>query len=48
MLLEGRFETGHLWAAIALNALYLALASALFLWVFRRALDQGTLVQAGE
>jgi ABC-2 type transport system permease protein len=48
VLLEGRFETGHLWAAIALNALYLALASALFLGVFRHALDQGTLVQAGE
>lgn len=48
VLLDGRFETVHLWAAIVLNAVYLALAGLLFLRVFRRTLEQGTLVQSGE
>lgn len=48
VLLDGRFETTHLWAAIGLNLLYLGLAMLLFLRVFRRTLEQGTLVQSGE
>ena len=48
VLLEGRFEAGHLWAAILLNAVYLGLAAWLFLNAFRRTLENGTLVQSGE
>lgn len=42
------FPTGHLAAAIGLNAVYLALSAGTFAWFFRKAREQGALVQQGE
>ncbi len=47
-LLEGRFAAGHLSAAVALNALWLAAAAALFAAVFRLARRKGLLLNVGE
>ncbi|MFQ3622184.1 MAG: ABC transporter permease [Acetobacteraceae bacterium] len=47
-LLEGRFAAGHLGAAVALNALWLAAAAALFAAVFRTARRKGLLLNVGE
>ncbi|HET8727944.1 MAG TPA: ABC transporter permease [Alphaproteobacteria bacterium] len=48
LLFDGRFETGHLVAAIALNLFYMTLAGLFFLAFFRHARRQGSLLQQGE
>lgn len=47
-LLEQRFDVGHLLAAMALNAVWLATAAALFAAVFRVARRRGLLLNVGE
>lgn len=44
----GGFHWGHFWAATGLNALYLVIASAIFLAAFRTARRMGLLLQTGE
>jgi ABC-2 type transport system permease protein len=48
LLFQDRFATGHLVAAVALNALYLALSGLFFLAYFRHARRHGSLLQQGE
>jgi hypothetical protein len=42
------FKAGELIDAAALNLLYLALSSLVFLWAFRGARMRGKLLQMGE
>ena len=46
--LAGTVRWDHLTAAFALNAAWSAAAALLFTWQFRRARDQGTLLNLGE
>ncbi|MBI3515036.1 MAG: ABC transporter permease [Proteobacteria bacterium] len=48
LMVEHVFPTDHLLAAIGLNALYLAVAGAVFLAAFARARVLGKLLQVGE
>ncbi|MBB4285778.1 ABC transporter permease [Roseospira goensis] len=48
VLFEGTVHWGHLAAAVALNGLYLTLAGAFFLHVFRVARVKGLLLNIGE
>lgn len=42
------FAFGHFWAAVALNALYMGIGLAVFLWAFHVARQKGLLLQMGE
>jgi ABC-2 type transport system permease protein len=48
VLVDGVFLTHHLWKAMALNLVYLALSLAAFLAIFRNARRRGALLQMGE
>jgi ABC-2 type transport system permease protein len=48
LLLEGRFDAGHIIGALVLNIVYLALGCAGFLGMFRVARRKGLLLQVGE
>lgn len=48
LLFDGRFEIGHLAAAVGLNVFYLVLSGLIFLAFFRHARRQGSLLQQGE
>jgi ABC-2 type transport system permease protein len=48
LLIQGVFRWDHFWAAVALNAIYLALGAAVFAWAMRNARQRGTLLQMGE
>jgi ABC-2 type transport system permease protein len=48
VLLAGTFPWDRFWAAVALNALYLALGAAIFAASVRAARMRGTLLQMGE
>lgn len=48
VMLTGAFPSAHFWAATGLNALYLAVALAVFLGVFRIARRRGLLLGQGE
>lgn len=48
LIIEQRVDLGHLGAALALNGVYILLASLFFLWVFRYARRQGLLLNIGE
>lgn len=48
VMFEHVFDWGHFFAALALNAVYIALGAAAFLYAFRRARRRGALLQVGE
>lgn len=48
LLLEGRFDAGHIIGALVLNIVYLVLGCAGFLGMFRVARRKGLLLQVGE
>jgi ABC-2 type transport system permease protein len=48
VMFQGSFRLDHFFAALALDALYLALGGAVFLWAFRAARRRGALLQTGE
>jgi ABC-2 type transport system permease protein len=48
VLLRGVFDWGAFGAALALNAVYLALGAALFAWAVGWAREHGTILQMGE
>ncbi len=48
VLLRGEFPWPHLWIALGLNVVYLALGAAVFAWAVRYARNHGTLLQMGE
>lgn len=48
VLFDGAFLWGHLWAAVGLNLLYLAVAGGGFLLAFRGARRRGALLNHGE
>jgi ABC-2 type transport system permease protein len=48
VLFEQRIDSGHLFAAVGLNLLYLASGAALFLYAFQSARRRGTLLHIGE
>lgn len=48
VLLDQRFDAGHMVRGLALNVLYLALGAALFLATFRTARRRGLLLQSSE
>lgn len=48
VMFEEAFQWGHLAAAIGLNAVYMTLAGAVFLWSFHDARVRGALLQQGE
>lgn len=48
VLQDGAFRWDHFWAAVALNAGYLALGASVFAWAMRNARNRGTLLQMGE
>ena len=48
VLFDGVFRIDLLAAAVALNALYLALAAGFFLYMFHVARQRGLLLQQGE
>jgi ABC-2 type transport system permease protein len=47
-MLEGVFRLDHFFAALALDALYLAFGAVIFLIAFRSARHRGALLQMGE
>ena len=47
-LFDGTFATGHFFAAVGLNLLYMLVGGAIFLGGFRNARQQGALLQQGE
>lgn len=48
VLLEQRFDQRLFWSAIGLNAVYLGVGIAVFLWMFQIARRRGLLLQVGE
>lgn len=48
VMIEQRFSAAHLWAAVGLNAAYLAAGAGLFLYAFKVARRQGSLLHSGE
>jgi ABC-2 type transport system permease protein len=48
LLFEGRFLTGHFFAALALNGVYMGIGAVVFLAAFRNARRTGALLQQGE
>lgn len=48
ILIDGTFLAGHFWSAVALNLLYLAVGSGLFLLAFAAARRRGLLLQGHE
>ena len=48
VLLQGAFRWDHLWAAAALNLVYLAIGATIFAWAMRDARNRGALLQMGE
>ena len=48
VMFEGVFRLDHFFAALALNALYIAIGAAAFLYSFRVARRRGALLQTGE
>ncbi len=48
VLLHGAFRWDHLWIALGLDVVYLALGAALFALAVRHAREHGTLLQMGE
>jgi len=48
VMLEGVFRLDHFFAALALDAIYLAFGAAIFLVAFRSARHRGALLQMGE
>jgi ABC-2 type transport system permease protein len=48
VLFLGAFDGALLAGALALNAVYIALGMAAYLYAFRRARERGALLQVGE
>jgi ABC-2 type transport system permease protein len=48
VMIDARFSVRHLWAAIGLNVGYLAAGTGLFLYAFKVARRQGSLLHFGE